>query len=563
MNYQYSYEQYYNYQEISDILNKYALEYPQFTKLRSLCVTPQGREVWLMEITDLNTGNFEDKPAFYIEGNIHAGEVTGCMTVMYFLDTIFSNLESEEVKVILENYTIYAVPRLSPDGSEHYLTKPNTLRSSPIQYMYDEENPGLNKKDLDNDGAIRLMRIQTPYGTWKKSKLDSRLMSKRLPDDIVGEFYNVYEEGTILDFDGLNIVQAPSTQGNDFNRNYPFSWQADDKQPGAGDYPLANVETKANADFLIAHPNVCFVLDMHTSGGQNLYTPGYQSRKNTNKEDVELNKTLAKMAEEENKYPAVNIYDEYFPKSMEVGIYGSFCDFCHFMLGIPTIAIECWDLNIRAGNAMSYPPKEEVSEQEKEQEAYNILKWVDEHVAKEDGFKPWQKHAHSQLGEVEIGGYNTKFIFQNPPKGFLYQEVEKHTRFIYRAIKTLPKVYFDKVDIEEISEEVYKIKAVVGNHGYMPTYVFKEVLKNKAFKELSVEIQGDIAPIEGKLTQKIGHLGGIMNMSAKGYYGHVLSVQNSELCKAITWVIKAKKGTTVDLICSGGRIGKVKHTITL
>ncbi|MFI3284098.1 MAG: M14 family metallopeptidase [Erysipelotrichaceae bacterium] len=514
MKHTYTYDCYYNYQQISDVLTKYQTQFPNFAKLSSLAVTLQGRNIWLMEITDLTTGDFNEKPAIFVEGNIHAGEVTGCMSVMYFLDTIFTNIDSEEIKQVLENYTIYAIPRLSPDGSEHYLTTPITVRSSPRDYMYTQDMPGLHKKDLDGDGAVRMMRVKSDYGVWKQSKLDSRLMSKRLPDDLFGEFYNLYDEGEILDYDGINIVDAPSRCGNDFNRNYPFSWETDAKQRGAGDYPLSNIETKANADFLMSHPNICFVLDMHTAGGQNLYTPGYKSRKESIKEDVSLNKTLAEMAECENSYPAVNIYDEYFPKSFEVGIYGSFCDFCHFMIGVPTIAIECWDLNVRAGIEMTYPPKDDVSDKQREEEAYKVLKWVDDNVNSEDGFMPWTPYEHPQLGSVEIGGYDFKYIRQNPPVTFLHQEVEKHTRFMHRVVKTLPKVSFDEVKVTPIQKDVYKVEATLGNKGYMPTYALKESLKNKAFKELSVEMIGDVVFIQGKKEEKIGHLGGLMHMEA-------------------------------------------------
>lgn len=563
MKYTQTYDSYYNYEQISEVLHTYATNYEGYTKLSSLATTPQGRNIWLLEITNKETGDFEDKPAFFVEGNIHAGEVTGCMSVMFFLDTIFTNIDTKEIKEMLDKYTIYAIPRLSPDGSEHYLTTPFTVRSSPIDYMYTQEMPGLNEKDIDHDGAIRLMRVKSPYGVWKKSKLDDRLMSKRLADDMEGEFYNIYSEGEIKDYDGINVVDAPIINGNDFNRNYPFSWEGQHKQVGAGDYPLANVETKANADFLLSHPNICFVLDMHTAGGQNLYTPGYKSRKNSIKEDVELNKTLAEMAHEENGYPAVSIYDEYFPASFEVGIYGSFCDFTHFMIGIPTIAIECWDLFERAGIEATYPPKENVSDSEKEEQAHKVLMWIDENIPSELGFKPWKKMEHPQLGTVEIGGYNHKFIRQNPPTPFLFQEVEKHTRFMHRVMKTLPSVDFDDIKVTKISSDVYHVEAIVGNQGFMPTYALKESLKNEAFKPLSVAMSGDVTYIQGKESVEIDHLGGRIHMKNMMNPIAPHSKQVCELRKKVEWTIQAKENTSITITCSGGRIGKVSKTITL
>ena len=125
------YDHYYLYGEIAEIVKGYAAQYPQYAKLDVLGQTEEGRDILLLEITDLSTGDFADKPAYYVEGNIHAGEVTGSMTVMYLMDTIFSNLDDPEIAKILKKNTFYLLPRVSPDGTEHYLTTPESLRSVP------------------------------------------------------------------------------------------------------------------------------------------------------------------------------------------------------------------------------------------------------------------------------------------------------------------------------------------------------------------------------------------------------------------------------------------------
>ena len=225
------YDHFYKYQEITDILTKYAEEYPKYARLSSNCVTPEGRNQWVLEVTNTATGAFEDKPAHYMEGNIHAGEVTGCMTCMYFLDVIFTNLEDPQVQKMLDKYTLYIMPRVSPDGSEHYLTTPDYVRSVPRLYPYGEEIPGLHPQDLDGDGVVRKMRVKTPFGIWKVSDKDPRIMTRRRPDDLEGEFYNVFEEGIIKEYDGLNVKGTPWKFGQDFNRNYPIGWQPANLNP--------------------------------------------------------------------------------------------------------------------------------------------------------------------------------------------------------------------------------------------------------------------------------------------------------------------------------------------
>ena len=64
-----------------------------------------------------------------------------------------------------------------------------------------------------------------------------------------GVFYTVMPEGMLRGEKGEILKAAPAQWGLDFNRNYPCWWKP--QQPGAGNYPLDNPETRAVADFLI------------------------------------------------------------------------------------------------------------------------------------------------------------------------------------------------------------------------------------------------------------------------------------------------------------------------
>ena len=568
------YDHFYRYQEIVDILKAYTEEYPNLASMESIGTTPEGREIYVITVTDRAAGAPEDKPAFFAEGNIHAGEVTGCMTCMYLLDVIFSNLDDPYIAETLRNYTIYVLPRVSPDGSEHYLTTPDYVRSVPRFYPYEEEMPGLQPADLDGDGVVRKMRVRSPYGIWKESESDPRIMTRRRPDETTGTFYNIYSEGLIKEYDGVNIVSAPGKVGNDFNRNYPIGWKPEHEQRGAGEIPLSNPETLANTKFLLAHPNVCAVLDMHTMGGQNLYTPGFKTRKETERADIQIYKQLGQMAKEENGYPIVNVFDEYMPAGSQA-TYGGFDDFCHFILGVPAFTIECWDLDVRVGLNPVYPPKEEETWEEQEETARKYIAWIDRELEGEEhdrAILPWTKFDHPQLGEVEIGGIDYKSVIQNPPIKFLVQELEKHTRFMLRYIHTLPQISFSKINVTRLGaaseeEDLFKLEVQVMNTGYLATYVFKEALKMKSLKPLTLEIVADPAAsagaapairfIEGKAKTEIGQLEGFSGLG--GYNGGMgASTFQKDPCeKKFSFILAAKPGTKLTLTVTGGRSGKL------
>jgi murein tripeptide amidase MpaA len=220
------FDKYYTYAELTDALHQLAAAYPQLAKLYSIGKSPQGRELWLMELTNYATGPAESKPAYYADGNHHAGEVTGSMVALYTIHQLLTGYSSDpKMARLLDDYTFYILPRVSPDGAEVYLTSPDTLRSAPRHYPFSEPQPGLHAADVDGNGEILLMRVKSPLGEWKAALGDPRRMEKRLPDEDGGEYYRLYTEGYIVEHQaGTPFPAAPHKWGLDLNRNYPCAW---------------------------------------------------------------------------------------------------------------------------------------------------------------------------------------------------------------------------------------------------------------------------------------------------------------------------------------------------
>lgn len=556
----FQYDHYYKYDELEKNLKYFSEKYPELCDLESICVTEENRNVYAMTITNKKTGAALDKPAFHIDGNTHAGEVTGSMAAMHAIDVLLTGYgEDKVITKILDRMTIYVVPRISPDGAETYLTTPYSIRS--VNRVHNPEKGGIRSEDLDGDGVIRMMRIPTPYGAWKKDKDDSSIMAKRDPGDADGEFYDIYAEGNFEAFDGdENLKEKKEDWSLDFNRNYPYGWFPENRQAGAGKYPLSNSETKAMADWVIEHPNIGGVSTNHTSGGIILYPPGTRPSTAVSEKDINQFIEIANMGKEELGYEPLNIYDSFISDPANYDS-GAFDDWCYQSQGIVAYTVELWDLAKRVGVPLVWNARKKESAQDELKRFVACMKWVKENAP--EYYEDWKPFHHETFGDVEIGGFNFKFSQQNPPESFLNGVLEQMTRFMIRFAQSMPRLTIDTLTSEKVSDDIYKVTAVVGNLGYLPTNLTEEAKKLNISKEVEVTISGGKV-VSGLEKTKIGNLEGYGSTSTgTNFYGNISTDYNAKARKKLTWVVQAKSGVEITVSCAQEKSGKASKTITL
>ncbi|RPH57026.1 MAG: carboxypeptidase, partial [Chloroflexi bacterium] len=265
------FDRFYRYDDLTRLLHTFAQEYPNLAKIQSIGKSHEGRDVWLLTLTNFQTGPDTEKPALWVDGNIHASEVTASTANLYFLNSLLTRYgQDQAVTEALDTRAIYLCPRVNPDGAEWALAdRPKFIRSSTRPYPYDEEPvDGLvGNEDMDGDGRILQMRIPDPNGAWKACPEDARLMVRRDPVESGGQYYRILPEGLIKNYDGVTISISRSKQGLDLNRNFPVNWRQEVDQHGAGPYPLSEPETQNLADFIVNHPNIGNAITFHTMSG--------------------------------------------------------------------------------------------------------------------------------------------------------------------------------------------------------------------------------------------------------------------------------------------------------
>ena len=279
------------------------------------------------------------------------------------------------------------------------------------------------------------MRMPDPNGSWKPHPDDARLLVARLPDDVEGDFYRVLPEGTIHNWDGVNIPIAPPLEGLDLNRNWPADWAPEAEQAGAGPFPTSEPEVRALVEAIVARKNITSYIGYHTFSGVHLRPWSGRSDDDFPVPDLRAFKLMGEEATRLTGYPSISIFHDfkYHPKMV---IKGGDVDWIYDHLGAYAWVTEFWSPQRAAG----------LSE-------YHFIDWIREHspedelavlkVADElgEGYVDWYAFEHPQLGPVELGGWDLVRFWFNPPLSQLEEEVKPHADFaLYLAlVSPLPR----------------------------------------------------------------------------------------------------------------------------
>lgn len=526
----FDFSHYHRYEELTAFLRETAHKHPHLARLVSIGQSYEGRDIWVLELSNWQVGNPASKPAMYIEANMHAGEVAGCAVCEYTIWYLLSRYgEDPEVTSLLDTRTFYINPRVSPDGAELYLTTPYHLRSSVRPYP-DESVDGLYQEDVDGDGYILQMRIEDPTGDWRVSDYDSRLMIRRKPGEKEGTYYRLYTEGYVRNYHGGEIKLAGSKWGLDFNRNYPANWAPEHQQRGAGPYPLSEPETRAVVDFLLSHKNVSGIMSYHTSGGVILRPYSTKDDSHFTGADLRLYKAIGTIAKDITGYDLIGVY-----ASLNRGTpsHGDLKDWAYEHYGVLVFSTELWDVNAAAGGPLvDWSRSRELSEEDWEARMLHLLAWNDREFGGR-AFEPWRPFEHPQLGRVEIGGWKNKEYTQNPPPGYLQQECHKNALFTLKHAALSPLVRLNRVHVNKRDNDLWQVTVTIVNEGFLPTNITEQAVRSKIAKPvlISLEMAQGMELIDGEPQIELGHIAGWSKVQAcwlvQGRAGDVCTIHVS------------------------------------
>lgn len=478
-------------------INALARSYPQLVKVQSLAKTAGGKDVWQLTI---GAGNTESKPAIAIIGGVEGNHLLGAELAIGFAENLLQGSGSDSIKALLDKTTFYVFPNMSPDAMEQYFSPVKYERQGNASATDDDRDGKVNEDpadDLDGNGKITWMRIESPIGEYKTHPDDPRILVKA--DIAKGEkgMYLLLSEGTDNDKDGQ--FNEDGEGGVWFNKN--LTYRHPSFTPGSGEFPVSENETRALLDRLFDLFNVYAVVSFGSNN--NLSTPIAYNAQAANQRIVAGwlepdAKQNAMVSELYNK--AVNMKDA--PKVSAAG--GDLLSWGYYHYGRYSFSTPGWWVP---------KAKPDTAKKEKaftvEDAGANYLRWAAQQGIT-NNYTPWKAIQHPDFPgqRVEVGGIDP-FALTNPPYKLVPGLVKKHAEFLVKLAACQPEIDILNVKTEKVSPGLTRITANITNKGAFAAY---SKLGERSYwvKRVAVQVitAGNQSVISGRKKQLLNALEG-------------------------------------------------------
>uniref|UniRef100_A0A1B0CSB2 Peptidase M14 domain-containing protein n=1 Tax=Lutzomyia longipalpis TaxID=7200 RepID=A0A1B0CSB2_LUTLO len=322
-----------SYQDMVALLQELNSTYPNITNLYSIGKSVQGRDLWVLEITQHPGVHTPGIPEFKYIANMHGNEVIGRELLLLLAQYLCQNYgTNERITKLVDGTRIHLMPSMNPDGIG------KSVQGRDLWVLEITQHPGVHTPGIPEFKYIANMHgnevigrelllllaqyLCQNYGTNERiTKLVDgtriHLMPSMNPDG-----YEVSRDN-----DHLQIHGRANAHGVDLNRNFP-------DQYGMNKFNTKQEpETAAVMKWSLSIP---FVLSANLHGGSLVanypfddsakdFAPGSDRRTQQNPtEEDELFKYLARTYSNahttmHNAVPCIDFQSEYFPEGITNG----------------------------------------------------------------------------------------------------------------------------------------------------------------------------------------------------------------------------------------------------
>lgn len=449
------FNRYHDYGELVGHLREIEAAYPELVSIQTIGKSLEGREMIVCTINSKKTGSDRDKPAMWIDANVHGNEVQGGEVVLYsvwYLTKAYG--VNAEITRILDEKSFYFLPSQNPDGRDAWFHEAqNSSSSRSNRRPVDNDRDGLVDEDgyddLDGDGSITTMWKEDPEGAYiRDEKSFSGFRRAEEEKGETGSWTRVGSEG--LDNDGDGRINEDPPGGDDMNRDWPSDWQPSYIQFGAGPYPFSSPETRCIGAFILEHPNIAAAQSYHNSGGMILRGPGADYLDGIYpREDQQVYDAMGKVgARLLPYYRYMVLYKDLYT------VHGGFVNWVAEGLGIFSFTNELWSSGkMFQGDGSS---SDEDQELERDRLRFGAT------------FKEYTEFDHPDHGKVLVGGSN-RWASRTTPTWMLEEECHRNFAFTTYHADQMAVLALDKSAVKKLARDLYQVTVRIENQRLIPT----------------------------------------------------------------------------------------------
>ncbi|MEZ6234687.1 MAG: M14 family metallopeptidase [Phycisphaerales bacterium] len=456
-----AFNRYYTHAELNGHVRRIAEAYPELVSLTTIGQSGQGRDLIVATVKAPGSDDL-DRPAMWIDGNIHGNEIQASEVVLYTLWYLTKEYgHNDDITDLLDRVSFYLLVSVNPDGRENWFENVNNSSTSRHNRADDDDDrDGLvnedGPEDLDGDGSITRMWVRDPNGQFVRSRWDDRVF-ERVPPGERGEWTSVGWEG--IDNDGDGRVNEDGDDGFDMNRNWGSDWQPNYVQFGAGDYPFSVPETIAVRDFVLARPNIAAFQSYHNSGGMILRGPGAAYLNDAYAPDLGVYREIQEVGVQMLPYyRALVTYQDLYQ------VHGGESHWASESLGIIGFTNEMWTGAKYFQGDVTRPNEEQMT-------------LFRDRLQFGADFTPYTEVEHPQYGTVLVGGPN-KWSSRNTPTFMLEEECHRNAAFTLYHASCMADVSFDRVEVEGLGDGMWQVTVEIRNEQPIPTRTGRQAARN-------------------------------------------------------------------------------------
>ena len=508
--------QYSNFAQLTARIQALAKNHPQFATVKSIGSSASGKDLWMITI---GSGTTSAKPAIAVVGSVEGNHLLGTEMAIGFAENLLRGSNTDSIKALLNRTTFYVFPNMMPDATENYFSKLQYERTGNATETDDDRDGAVNEDgydDLDGNGKITWIRVESPIGQYRTHPDDARILIKT---DIAKKEkgkYLLYTEGIDNDKDGLFNEDGPG--GVALNKNLTY------KHPSfsnaSGEFPVSEKESRALLDQLFELFNVYALVSFGSNN--NLSVPvSYNAQAASQRIVAGYQETDAKMNAlvSELYNDVVGVKDA--PKTTPSG--GDLLSWGYYHYGRNSFSTPGW-----------WPPKAKPDTTKKEKalsvddDQANYLRWA-AGQQQTNVFTPWKAIQHPDFPGriVEVGGMDP-FVMTNPPFSLVPAITSKHTDFLIRLAALQPDLEIVNVKSEKLGNNVVRISAEIINKGALASHT---KLGERSYWVKRIAVKLNTAPGQTVLSGKKNQL---------------LNTVEGFSSQKITWLVKGNGILTIE-----------------